>query len=105
MVAAGMAGLVAVAYVLPSMGFGLALAILMIGGATNATGRSFQQPTLSSLLSKFSDRDEQGLVFGLYHGLSSLARVAGPVVAGLAYPFLRNTGQFLLAGVIAVAMG
>jgi sugar phosphate permease len=85
--------------------FGLAMSLLLLTGAINACGRSFQQPTMSSLLSKFSDRNEQGVVFGMYHGLSSLARFAGPVVAGLAYPFLKNTGQFLVAAIIAVAMG
>lgn len=106
LVALGMFGLTAVAFVKPGAGFMLALTILLIAGAINAVGRSFQQPTLSSLLSKFSDRNEQGVVFGLYHGLSSLARVAGPVVAGLAYPWigLRHTGQFLIAAAVAIVM-
>ncbi len=79
-------------------------AVLLLAAAVNATGRSLQQPTISSLISKFSDRGEQGVVFGLFHGLGSLARVAGPIVAGFAYPFLRNTGQFLTAAAIATGM-
>jgi DHA1 family tetracycline resistance protein-like MFS transporter len=79
------------------------LALLCLAGATNATGRSLQQPTMSALISKFSDPREQGIVFGLYHGLSSLARVVGPAVAGLAYE-VRHTGAFAVAGVIALAM-
>jgi hypothetical protein len=81
-------------------------AILMLGaaGATNAIGRSLQGPTLSSLLSKFSDPREQGVVFGLYHGLSSLARVAGPILAGLTYPYWNNTGQFWTAGGIVLVV-
>ena len=107
LVAAGMSGLIATAYVTPVAGFSVALSLLLASGAINATGRSFQQPTMSSLLSKFSDRSEQGIVFGLYHGLNSLARVVGPLVAGFAYSerFLRNTGQFLIAGAIAILMG
>jgi len=100
LVAVGMGGYIALGYVGGALAVGMSL--LLFSGAINATGRSFQQPTLSSLLSKFSDRGEQGVVFGLYHGLSSLARVAGPVVAGFAYPHLRNTGQFLVAAVIAL---
>ena len=61
-------------------------------------------PTLSSLLSKFSDPKEQGVVFGMYHGLSSLARVAGPIIAGLTYPLWRNTGPFLTSGVIVLVV-
>src|SRR3954471_767947 len=77
-VALGMLGFIATAW-------WTVLALLCLAGATNATGRSLQQPTVSSLLSKFSDPREQGIVFGLYHGLGSLARVVGPVVAGFAY--------------------
>jgi DHA1 family tetracycline resistance protein-like MFS transporter len=105
LVAIGMAMLVVVGHVSPLNAFGLAIAILFIGGAINATGRSFQQPTMSSLVSKFSDPRQHGVVFGLYQGLGSLARVAGPVVGGLAYPYMRNTAQFVVAGVIAIAMG
>jgi DHA1 family tetracycline resistance protein-like MFS transporter len=79
------------------------IALLCIAGAANATGRSLQQPTVSSLISKFSDRRDQGIVFGLYHGLGSLARVVGPIVAGLAYE-IRHTGAFAVACVIALVM-
>jgi DHA1 family tetracycline resistance protein-like MFS transporter len=96
-VALGMAGLTGSAYV-------PLLALLMTAGACNAVGRSLQTPTLTALVSRASDRREQGVVFGLYYGLSSLARVIGPVVAGLAYPFVRNTGQFIVAGIIAMGM-
>ena len=78
--------------------------VLLVAGAVNATGRSLQQPTISSLISKFSDPRDQGVVFGLFHGLGSLARVVGPVIAGFAYPLLRHSGQFVTAGAIAVAM-
>jgi DHA1 family tetracycline resistance protein-like MFS transporter len=78
--------------------------VLLLGGAVNAAGRSLQQPTISSLLSKFSDPRDHGVVFGLFHGLGSLARVFGPIVAGFAYPHLHNAGQFVTAGVIALAM-
>jgi DHA1 family tetracycline resistance protein-like MFS transporter len=80
------------------------LGLLCLAGATNATGRSLQQPTVSSLLSKFSDPREQGIVFGLYHGLGSLARVIGPMVAGLVYTREGHTGAFITAGCIAIAM-
>jgi MFS family permease len=78
--------------------------VLLAAGAVNAAGRSLQQPTISSLISKFSDPRDQGVVFGLFHGMGSLARVVGPLVAGLAYPYFNHSGQFVLAGAIAVAM-
>jgi DHA1 family tetracycline resistance protein-like MFS transporter len=96
LVAAGMVGFISTAY-------WPALALLCVAGASNATGRSLQQPATSALISKFSDPREQGMVFGLYHGLGSLARVVGPVVAGLAYR-VSHTGAFAVACAIAVAM-
>lgn len=78
--------------------------VLLFAGAVNAAGRSLQQPTISSLLSKFSDPRDHGVVFGLFHGLGSLARVFGPIVAGLTYPFLQHSGQFITAGAIAIVM-
>jgi MFS transporter, DHA1 family, tetracycline resistance protein len=97
LVAAGMAGFIATAWV-PALG------LLLLAGATNAAGRSFQQPTVSSLISKFSDPRDVGTVFGLYHGLGSIARVIGPVIAGLVYPRLHNTGAFATAAIVALAM-
>jgi DHA1 family tetracycline resistance protein-like MFS transporter len=83
--------------------FHRSLGILLLAGALNAIGRSLQGPTLSSLLARYSGRGEQGVTFGMYNGLSSLARVFGPLIAGVAYPFLRNAGPFATAGVIALA--
>ena len=61
-----------------------------------------QQPPISTLISKVSDRSEQGTVFGVYHGLGSLARAIGPLVAGAAYKFVRPTAPFVIAGTIMV---
>jgi DHA1 family tetracycline resistance protein-like MFS transporter len=77
--------------------------VLAMAGAGNAIGRSLQQPTLSALISKYSDPSEQGAVFGLFHGLSSLARVVGPVIAGLVYE-RHPTGPFLTGGALALAV-
>jgi MFS transporter, DHA1 family, tetracycline resistance protein len=72
--------------------------LLLVAGAVNATGRSLQQPPIASLISKFSDRSEQGTVFGLYHGLGSLARSLGPIIAGVVFKYIHPTAQFALAG-------
>ncbi|HET6249539.1 MAG TPA: MFS transporter [Tepidisphaeraceae bacterium] len=102
LVAVGMCVYMLIGY---THGFAICVVLLMIAGAVNATGRSLQGPTISSLISKVSDQNQQGVVFGFYSGLSSLARIVGPIIAGLAYPYLRNTGQFLTASIIALAMG
>ena len=92
------------ANIMTATGAVLTLLSLMGGGAVNATGRSLQQPTISALMSQYSDRDEQGAVFGLFHGLMSLARVAGPLIAAPAFLTLRHTGQFLTAGIVTLLM-
>jgi DHA1 family tetracycline resistance protein-like MFS transporter len=83
--------------------FHRSLGILLVAGALNATGRSLQQPTLSSLLAQNSTPEEFGVTFGLNVGLGSLARVIGPIIAGLAFPYIRNAGPFVVSGVIALA--
>ena len=72
--------------------------LLLVAGAVNAVGRSLQGPPISSLISKVSGRAEQGTVFGVYHGLGSLARVVGPAVAGLAYAHVSGVAPFAIAG-------
>ena len=90
---------------LTALGLVMTILCLLGGGAVNATGRSLQQPTLSSLLSQYSEPEEHGAVFGLFHGLGSLARAIGPLMAAPAARFLNTTGQFVLAGFIAALDG
>jgi MFS transporter, DHA1 family, tetracycline resistance protein len=97
LVAAGMASYV-------EAGFRPLLTILLIGGALNAGGRSLWQPSFSSLLSKFADARQQGIVFGLFNGLGSLARVAGPIVAGLVYEPHRGIGPYIVAAIILLVL-
>jgi predicted MFS family arabinose efflux permease len=78
-----------------------ALVAILVGSAINAVGRSLQQPTLSSLVSKYSDPRDQGVVFGLFHGLSSLARAFGPLVAGAVYASHPTSPFFTAAALIA----
>jgi DHA1 family tetracycline resistance protein-like MFS transporter len=98
-IAVGMAGLTRTAFT-PVLG------LLLLSGACNAIGRSLQTPTLNALLANYADRREQGVAFGLFQGLGSLSRVIGPIVAGWGYQYLyvRNTGQFLIAGAISVSV-
>ena len=103
----GIAGSAAVAaamilYVL--VGYHPALPLLLVAGAVNAVGRSLQGPPISSLISKVSDRGEQGTVFGVYHGLGSLARVVGPAVAGAAYAHVSGVAPYAIAGTLMLGI-
>jgi DHA1 family tetracycline resistance protein-like MFS transporter len=84
--------------------FAPVLPLLLVAGAVNAIGRSLQQPPVSSLISKVSKRTEQGTVFGVYHGLGSLARALGPLVANAVYAAIHPTAQFVLAGIITATV-
>ena len=96
----GIVGAAAVAVAMSlyvGVGYHPALPLLLVAGAVNALGRSLQGPPISSLISKVSGRGEQGTVFGVYHGLGSLARVIGPAVAGAAYQHLSGVAPFVIA--------
>ena len=80
------------------------LPLLLFAGAVNAIGRSLQQPPIATLISKISDRSEQGTVFGLYHGMSSLARSLGPIIAGIVFYYVHITAQFALAGLMTAGV-
>jgi predicted MFS family arabinose efflux permease len=78
--------------------------ILIAGGAIYAIGRSIQQPTIQSLVSKCSGADEQGVTFGLFQGTGTIARVIGPLIAGPVYSH-HVTGPFITAAVIVTIAG
>ena len=73
---------------------------LLFGTLLNASGRSLQTPTLSTLISHQTDPAQQGTVFGLFHGLGSFARVLGPLLATSTYAATRTWPPYLIAGAI-----
>jgi DHA1 family tetracycline resistance protein-like MFS transporter len=81
-------------------GFYPSVLLLIAGGLLNASGRSLQMPTLSTLISHEADPRQQGTVFGLYHGLSSFGRVIGPLIATGIYAAHRPWPPFAVAGSI-----
>jgi DHA1 family tetracycline resistance protein-like MFS transporter len=78
--------------------------LLLIAGAINATGRSLHQPPISSLISKISNRNEQGTVFGLFQGLGSIGRALGPMIGTAAFYYFHDTAQFAIAGVMMLIL-
>ncbi len=72
-----------------------------------ALGSSLTNPSLSSLVSKNSGADVQGLSMGIYQSAGSLARMFGPVLAGFLFdrfgiqtPFLGAVLLFWLCMII-----
>lgn len=73
--------------------------IMFIPAVWTALGAGLTNPSLSSLLSRAVDRDEQGGTLGLGQSLAALGRVIGPACAGVL--FERTIGlPFWLGGVL-----
>jgi MFS family permease len=54
------------------------------------------------LISKFSERDEQGGILGLTQSLASFARFIGPTWGGFVYHFISFTAPFLTGGIVMI---
>ncbi|MCF6268366.1 MAG: MFS transporter [Melioribacteraceae bacterium] len=66
-----------------------------------AVGTGILQPTLISLVSKYSPEDEQGAILGFNQSIASLARVLGPLWGGFAFQALGYEAPFVTGGVFA----
>lgn len=98
------AGTLVMAIALLLVGSSLQLAPLYIGLALLALGSGVTNPSLSSLASHGAAPDRRGATMGVYQSSGSLARVAGPVLAGYTYDHFGNGRPFLVAaGLMALA--
>lgn len=59
-------------------------------------------PTLSSLVSLYSNESEQGANLGTYRSAGSLARAIGPLAAAFAYFSLGSASAYLFGAIIAI---
>ncbi|MCK5456867.1 MAG: MFS transporter, partial [Melioribacteraceae bacterium] len=60
-----------------------------------AVGTGILQPTLISLVSKYSPEDRQGAILGFNQSIASLARVLGPLWGGFAFQALGYEAPFV----------
>jgi len=75
----------------------LLLSILLLG-----LGNGLNQPITLSLVSKFTDPDEQGGILGINQSLSSLGRFLGPSWGGLVYERIGFHAPFLTGGIFMI---
>jgi multidrug resistance protein len=75
-----------------------------------AVGMGFNNPALSSLVSRLTHADDQGGILGLASSLASLGRVVGPAWGGYLYdaygmttPYLSSSALIFFAFVVAFA--
>ncbi|HEX4913450.1 MAG TPA: MFS transporter [Vicinamibacterales bacterium] len=77
---------------------------LLVALAILAVGMGFNNPSLSSMVSKLSHEDDQGGVLGLASSIASLGRVVGPAWGGYLYDAYGMTTPYLAAaGVMFIA--
>jgi MFS transporter, DHA1 family, tetracycline resistance protein len=69
-----------------------------------ATGQGISYPSLTSMISKFADASERGSTLGISAALSSLARMTGPVMAGVLYDIFAAGGPFLTAAALTITV-
>ncbi|MBP8248221.1 MAG: MFS transporter, partial [Phenylobacterium sp.] len=64
-----------------------------------AAGQSVAFPNVGAIISRTADPHRQGQIMGLNNATGALARVVGPVCAGLMVPVLRD-GPFILGALV-----
>jgi multidrug resistance protein len=73
---------------------------LLVALGLLALGMGFNNPSLSSMVSKLSDADDQGGTLGLASSLASLGRVVGPAWGGYLYDAFGMTTPYLSAAAV-----
>ncbi|MFO8026228.1 MAG: MFS transporter [Opitutales bacterium] len=91
----GVAAFVALAFAAQLGMFFLALAAL-------AFSIGLVSPTLSALVSLYSDEAEQGSALGVFRSAGSLARAIGPLVAAFAYFAYGSQSAYLFGAVVVL---
>ena len=64
-----------------------------------AAGQSVAFPNVGAIISRTADPHRQGQILGLNNATGALARVVGPICAGLMVPVLRD-GPFILGALV-----
>jgi multidrug resistance protein len=78
------------------------LIFLLLSLLLLSLGNGLNQPMTLSLISKFTDPDEQGGILGINQSLSSLARFLGPSWGGLVYEKVGFHAPFLTGGIFMI---
>ena len=65
-----------------------------------AVGMGFNNPSLSSMVSRLADRNDQGGILGLASSLASLGRVVGPAWGGYLYDAYGMTTPYVSAAAL-----
>ena len=80
--------------------FAWTIPMLLVAVGVLAVGMGFNSPSLSSMVSRLSDPNDQGGILGLASSLASLGRVVGPAWGGWLYDRFGMTTPYLSAATI-----
>lgn len=78
-------------------------AALFVLLALLSIGYGFASPSIASLISRLSERHQQGEVLGVNQSALSLARICGPIAAGIAYELIGPAAAYVGGGAVALA--
>lgn len=83
--------------------------MLLVALATLAIGMGFNGPSLTSMVSRLSDPDDQGGTLGVAQSLASLGRIVGPAWGGflfdrygIAVPYVSSAAIMMVAFAVAL---
>jgi MFS family permease len=79
------------------------VALLLVPLSISSIGRGISQPAMMSIVSQAATPTTRGAVMGTFQSSASLARVVGPVIAGLLYD-VSLPSPFILASVLMAAV-
>jgi DHA1 family tetracycline resistance protein-like MFS transporter len=79
------------------------VALLLVPLSISSIGRGISQPAMMSIVSQTATPTTRGAVMGTFQSSASLARVVGPVIAGLLYD-VSLASPFILASVLMAAV-
>jgi MFS transporter, DHA1 family, tetracycline resistance protein len=96
------AGMIALAIGLAPMASLSSRALFFVALALVAIGYGFASPSIASLISKRTESRLQGEVLGINQSAQSLARIFGPIAAGLAYETMGPTAAYVGGGLVAL---
>lgn len=80
------------------------LPVLLIASACLALGMGLLNPSINSLISRQAGVEERGGIMGVAQSGASLARVAGPAVAGPLFEFLGRNAPYYAGALVMVAV-
>jgi DHA1 family tetracycline resistance protein-like MFS transporter len=69
-----------------------------------AAGSQLTRPPIFGLLSNLTPENEQGATIGVAQGVGSMARIVGPLFAGILYDF-RPSLPYLICGAVSILAG